>query len=190
MTLNVQDPAPVKIEDDHLPYTEQFKHLGSTVRHNGGVGSDISNRIGKATNAIRMLNPLWKSQQYKTHTKSFRLYYTGLSSFHTKALRKIVRIFWPQQISNQDLLDQCQQESIEITITCRLWRWIGHILRKDQVRNHYRKTTKWKKMISLCVETRMLHVMLTTFNNLFNRRGSASNGKVTVDKHILICGRE
>ena len=49
MTLNVQDPTPVKVEDDHLPYTEQFKHLGSTVRHNGGIGSDISNRIGKAT---------------------------------------------------------------------------------------------------------------------------------------------
>ena len=131
-----------------------------------------------------MLNPLWKSQQYKTHTKFFRLYYTGLSSFHTKTLRKIVRIFWPQQISNQDLLDQCQQESIEITITCRRWRWIGHILRKDQVRNHYRKTMKWKKMISPCVDTRMLHVMLTTFNNLFNRRGSASNGKVTVLTNI------
>ena len=43
-----------------------------------------------------------------------------------------MRIFWPQTNSNQDLLDQCQQESIEITIARRRWRWIGHILRKDQ----------------------------------------------------------
>ena len=52
--------------------------------------------------------------------------------FHTKNLRKIVRIFWPQIISNQDLFGECQQESIETTIARRRWRWIGHILRKDQ----------------------------------------------------------
>ena len=150
MTLNVKDPTPVKEEDDPLQYTEQFTYLGSTVRHDGGARSDIINRIGKARNAFRMLSPVWKSQQYKTHTKlklykscvlSTLLYESGcwrvtemdlsrLSSFHTKNLRKIVRIFWPQIISNQDLLDECQQESIEITIARR--RWIGHILRKNQ----------------------------------------------------------
>ena len=39
MTLNVQDSAPEKVEDDPLPYTEQFTYLGSTVRlrHEGGA---------------------------------------------------------------------------------------------------------------------------------------------------------
>ena len=55
-----------------------------------------------------------------------------LSIFHTKNLQKIVRIFWPQTISNQDLFDEFPQESIETTIARRHWRWIGHILRKDQ----------------------------------------------------------
>ena len=55
-----------------------------------------------------------------------------LSSFHTKNLRRIVRIFWPQIISNQDLFDECQQESIETTIARRRWRWKGHILRKER----------------------------------------------------------
>ena len=68
MTLNVQDPALVKVKDDPLSYTDQFTYLVSIVRHDGGAGSDISNRIGKAGNDHRMLNPLWKSQQYKTHT--------------------------------------------------------------------------------------------------------------------------
>ena len=63
MTLNVQNPAPVKVDEDPLPYTDQFTYLGSTVRHDGGAG------IGKARNAFRMLSPVWKSQQYKTHTK-------------------------------------------------------------------------------------------------------------------------
>ena len=69
MTLKVQNPAPVKVEEDPLPYTDQFTYLGSTVIHDGGAGSDIINRIGKARNAFRMLSPVWKSQQYKTHTK-------------------------------------------------------------------------------------------------------------------------
>ena len=45
MTLNVQNPAPVKVGEDPLPYTDQFTYLGSTVRHDGGAGSDIINRM-------------------------------------------------------------------------------------------------------------------------------------------------
>ncbi|KAK3761956.1 hypothetical protein RRG08_035160 [Elysia crispata] len=55
-----------------------------------------------------------------------------LSSFHTKSLRKIARIFWPRYISNEDLLEQCQQETMETIIIRRRWRWIGHVLRKEQ----------------------------------------------------------
>ena len=39
--------------------SEQQKNspnLGSTVRHDGGAGSDIRNRLNKARNAFRMLN--------------------------------------------------------------------------------------------------------------------------------------
>ena len=66
-----------------------------------------------------------------------------LSSFHIKNLRRIVRIFWPQIISNQVLIDECQQESIETTIASSRWRWIGHILRKDQG-SILRVAVEWK----------------------------------------------
>ena len=46
MTLNIQDPAPVKLEEDPLPYTDQFTYHVITVRHDAGAGSDIINRIG------------------------------------------------------------------------------------------------------------------------------------------------
>ncbi|GFS26429.1 endonuclease-reverse transcriptase [Elysia marginata] len=55
-----------------------------------------------------------------------------LSSFHTKSLRKIARIFWPPIISKQDLLNHCQHESIENIIVQKRWRWIGYVRRKDQ----------------------------------------------------------
>ena len=105
-----------------------------------------------ARNAFRILNHVCKSQQYKTHTKlklykscvlstlqygseCWRLTEKDLSkliSFHTTNLRKIVRMFWAQIISNQDLQDQCGQGSIQITIARRRWRWVGHVLRIDQ----------------------------------------------------------
>eukprot|EP00057_Strongylocentrotus_purpuratus_P015866 XP_011670340.1 PREDICTED: serine/threonine-protein phosphatase 6 regulatory ankyrin repeat subunit C-like [Strongylocentrotus purpuratus] len=55
-----------------------------------------------------------------------------LSVFHTKSLRRICRIFWPNTISNEALYDQCHQDSMESIITRRRWRWIGHVMRKDR----------------------------------------------------------
>ena len=52
-----------------------------------------------------------------------------LSAFHTTCLRKILRIFWPHRVSNEDLLQQCNTEDLETIITRRRWRWIGHVLR-------------------------------------------------------------
>ena len=54
-----------------------------------------------------------------------------LRSFHTICLRRILRIFWPNKISNEDLLRRCKQEDMGIVITRRRWRWIGHALRRD-----------------------------------------------------------
>ena len=151
MTLNVTNPTPVTINGDNLPLTEEFTYLGSTVRYDGGADSDIRNRLGKARNAFRMLQNVWKSSQYSTKTK-LRLYKScvlttllygsecwrmtesdlnKLSTFHTKNLRKILRIFWPKTISNQQLFTQCNQESMGTIIMQKRWRWIGHIMRQD-----------------------------------------------------------
>ncbi|XP_060077350.1 uncharacterized protein LOC132556910 [Ylistrum balloti] len=55
-----------------------------------------------------------------------------LSVFHTKNLKRILRIFWPNTISNQQLLARCSQDNMETIIMRRRWRWIGHVMRKDQ----------------------------------------------------------
>ena len=55
-----------------------------------------------------------------------------LSNLHTKSLRRILRVFWPNKISNQHLLSRCNQEKMNTIIKTRRWRWIGHVLRKDQ----------------------------------------------------------
>ena len=120
MMLNVPHPSQVKVNGEDLPTTEEFTYLRSTVRHDSGAGSDIRNRLNQARNALRMLNSVWKSSQYSSKSK-LRLYQScvfsillygsecwrmterdlnKLSTFHTKNLRGILRIFWPKTITN------------------------------------------------------------------------------------------
>jgi len=49
------------VNGEDFPTTEELTYLGSTVRHDGGAGSDIKNRLNKARNAFRMLNNAWQS---------------------------------------------------------------------------------------------------------------------------------
>ena len=57
---------------------------------------------------------------------------TKLSVFHTKNLRRILQIFWPNTISNPQLLACCNQDSMETIIMGRRCRWIGHVTRREQ----------------------------------------------------------
>ena len=55
-----------------------------------------------------------------------------ITDFHTKSLRRILRIFWPSKIANEDLLRQWNQESIATNLIRRRWQWIGHVIRRDK----------------------------------------------------------
>lgn len=152
MILNAERPTPVKAYGADLPQTEHFTYLGSIIRKDGGAEEDIKRRLNKARNVMRIMNNIWKSAQYSTHTK-LKLYRScvistlmygsecwrmtksdaaKLSSFHTTCLRKILRIFWPRKISNNDLLQRCNMEDMEMLITKRRWKWFGHVLRMEK----------------------------------------------------------
>ena len=78
MTLNIPHPEPVQVNGENLPPTEEFRYLGSIVRHDGGAGNDIRT-LGKARNAFRMLSNVWKSSHYNTKTK-LRLHHSCILS--------------------------------------------------------------------------------------------------------------
>ena len=151
MTANIPNPSAVKVNGEDLRMTDEFTYLGSNVKHDGGAGNDIKKRLSKARNAFKMLNNVLKSRQYNSKTK-LRIYQScvlstllygsecwrmtdsdlrKLSVFHTKSLRRILRIFWPNTISNEELLAECHQESMETIILRRRWKWIGHVLRRE-----------------------------------------------------------
>ena len=79
MTLNVNAPAPVLLDDQALPSTETFTYLGSVVRQDGSTKVDIQNRLSKARNAFRSLNAVLRSSHYSIKTKP-KLYHNSVLS--------------------------------------------------------------------------------------------------------------
>ena len=56
----------------------------------------------------------------------------NLQTFVNRCLRRILRIWWPNKISNKELWEKTNEEEIELQIKRRKWGWIGHSLRKDR----------------------------------------------------------
>ena len=54
-----------------------------------------------------------------------------IQTFVNRCARYILRIWWPNIISNKDLWKVTGQEDINLEISKRKFRWIGHTLRKE-----------------------------------------------------------
>ena len=151
MTLNVTNPSPVRVNNRELQHTDKFTYLGSIIQPQGGTQEDIKSRLGKARGVFRSMDRIWKSTQYSTKTKT-RLYQSciistllygsecwritetdlnKLRAFHTTCLRRILRIYWPMKVSNEEVLRRCNLEDLGNVIAKRRWTWIGHILRRE-----------------------------------------------------------
>ena len=147
MLLNFSNPKAVQVNGEDLPTTEEFTYLDSAVRHNGGAGSDIKAEkcLQNTQQRVEVLSIQHQDQLkiYQSCVTSSLLYgsecwrmtdsvITKLSVFHTKNHRRILQIFWPDTISNIQLLARCNQDSM-LTVNMRgRWRWIGHIMRREQ----------------------------------------------------------
>ena len=132
------------------------------VRTEDPTQKDIKSRLAKARSAFQRLRPIWKSKQYNRKTK-IRLYNSNvksvllygsecwrvtktdmrsLSSFHHNCLRRICKIFWPNRISNDHLLETTKSMCILKEIQQRRFRWLGHVLRMP-VSNITRTALRW-----------------------------------------------
>nr|XP_058949249.1 uncharacterized protein LOC131777053 [Pocillopora verrucosa] len=141
MCFNIPSPTKIRVRGQDIPYTNKFTYLGSVLCQDGGTSVDIQSRWNKAKNAFMSLRSVWRSASYSTKTKLriyqscelstllYRLECWGKTeqdlskpaSFHTANLRKILRIFWPQKISNDQLLRQTKQEDIRTLVNRRRW---------------------------------------------------------------------
>ena len=160
--VNPADDAPVSLHGEKIEDVNQFPHLGSIVSKDGGTDQDIKTRIGKATAAFRILNPIWRSRVisrktklgiFNTNVKSVLLYAcetrrttkaltNRLQTFVNRCLRNILNIRWEDRVSNENLWEQTEQERIEVQILRRKWGWLGHTLRKP-ASNITRHALRW-----------------------------------------------
>ena len=122
--------------------------MGSIVAENGGTSKEVNARIQKARGSFSKLMRVWLSKSLRKETKirifnvcvkSVLLYgcetwlvtngiQRQIQTFVNRCLRYILRIWWPNIISNKDLWKVTGQEDINLEIRKRKFRWIGHTL--------------------------------------------------------------
>ena len=150
LRVNALEEGKIRIEETELKEVERFIYLGSYLSKTGGSEEDMQNRITKAQFAFRSLNNIWKSSVYSTNTKlklfgaivkSTLMYGSEcwtvtkkaekkLRVFQQKCLRRILRVFYPNLVRNEEILRRTEQIDIIEEQTDRKWRWIGHMARK------------------------------------------------------------
>lgn len=150
MRINTENLNIFTIDNVPLEEVNSFCYLGAVITTSGGSGADIANRIKKATQAYGQLKKIWNSSTlsrrvklniFNSNVRSTLLYgcetwnaaprdMHALQVFINKCLRRILRVFWPQYISNNRLWHQTNQSPINIEIQRRKWNWIGHTIRK------------------------------------------------------------
>ena len=126
------------------------------------MDQDFKIRTRKARTAYILLRKIWNLWALSRQTKirifnssvKAVLFYgaetwrTNVSSdkrvqsFINKCLHRIIRILWPNCISNQELWQQTNKLHPSLQIRKRKWTWIGHTLRKDPS-SFTRHALKW-----------------------------------------------
>ena len=150
LSLNTREPPNIELNGQPISCTSSFTYLGSIVTSDGGAEQEVKTRLGKARSAFQRLRNIWKSTSISRHTKvkiynscviSVLLYgaecwrmterdLQKLSGFHNICLRKIMRVFWPRKITNEDLHKALKCTDMETILLRRRWGWLGHVLRK------------------------------------------------------------
>jgi hypothetical protein len=142
MYLNTERLPVIFVEEKQLDTVDFFNYLGSCITTEGGAERDIKVRIGKARSAFIRLGNIWKTTAFSKKTK-LKLYNScvlyvllygsecwrmtdkdinRLSSFHNTSLRKIMKISWPNKISNKELHNITNTKDMETLLIQKRWR--------------------------------------------------------------------
>ena len=190
LRINGNNNNPVTISRRPIEDVEVFNYLGSMVTTSGDCDKEVISRIGKANQAFAMLRSIWRSTGLNIQNKLrildsnvliILLYGSEcwktsstierkLEVFQNKSLRRILKIFWPNTISNEELHKRTGVRSISETIRTRRWRWLGHVYRMPPnslprvalrwtpqgKRNRGRSRETWRRTVQKDLKTRGL----------------------------------
>ena len=139
LKVNTVNENPIVLQGRNLEEVEAFTYLGSIIDTKGGTDADVKARIGKARGAYMQMKNIWKARDVSTHTK-IRLFNSNVKSvllydaetwrtmkttigkvqtFINSCLRCILRIHWPETISNVNLWERTKQLPAEDQIRRR-----------------------------------------------------------------------
>ena len=162
LRINTAREQPIILHTKELEEVVSFTYLGSVIDKQGGTDADVKSRIGKARAAYLQLKNVWCSKEVSKRTK-IRLFNSNVKSvllygsetwrttkntikkvqvFTNTCLRRVLKIHWPEKISNTALWQCTNQLPADGEIQQRRWRWIGHTLRKP-TNNITRQSLKW-----------------------------------------------
>ena len=145
---------PLLLNDQQIEQVSEFPYLGSIIsKDKGGTDRHVAERIKEARGAFGTVNTVWRSTANSNNTK-IRIFNINVKSvllygcetwklsktiiyqlqfLVNRCIRRILKIFWPVQISNQELQARAKQKPIELEIRQRKWRWLGHTLRRPAI---------------------------------------------------------
>ena len=149
MKINARSDQQVTIDNKNIEEVQEFVYLGSKITTDGNSEMDVLLRLSKARGAFAVLRNIWRSSKIgtKTKLKIFKSNVLGvllygaeswkvsqsvchkIDVFQTRCLRRILKIFWPRTISNEELYRRTNTAPLSVEIKRRRWRWIGHINR-------------------------------------------------------------
>ncbi|KAJ8333779.1 hypothetical protein SKAU_G00410980 [Synaphobranchus kaupii] len=133
LKVNTDNVTPITLEGGVLEEVESFTYLGSIVDKQGGTDADVKVRIGKARVAFHQMKNVGGSSDLTNNIKirifnskvkpvwlygaeTWRTTVTAMKrtqTFTNTCLRRILRIRWPDIISNQELWQGTRQQPVE-----------------------------------------------------------------------------
>ena len=144
--INARSDQPVTTDNNNIEEVHEFVYLGNKITNDGNSEIDVLHRLAKARGAFAALRNIWRSSKIGTETK-LRIFKSNvlevllygaeswkvsqsichkIDVFQTRCLRRILRIFWPRTISNEDLYCRTNTAPLAFEIKKRRWRWLGH----------------------------------------------------------------
>jgi hypothetical protein len=173
--IHTHNKLPLLLNDQQIEQVSEFSYLGNIIsKGKGGTDRDVADSIKKARGAFGILNTVWRSTTYSNNTK-IRIFNTNvkpvllygcetwkltktiihqLQVLVNRCIRRILKVFWPVQISNQELWARAKQKQIELEIRQRNWGWLGHTLRrppgdiaKAALKSRGMPRTSWRRTI-------------------------------------------
>lgn len=136
MRKNATVNTPGNIDGTPLGDMQEFVYLGSKMTADGDCDVEVNARISKANQAFAMLKSVWRSTNLSSHNK-IRIYKSNVLSvllysseywkmtvaierkpevFQNKCLRRILRVFWPNNIFNDDIRDKTGAKSVQESV--------------------------------------------------------------------------